>query len=123
MAARTGEEFLKGLSVRPRWVTMDGRLIDDVASDPLTKGAARTLAGVFDRQHEFPDDCLIPDDETGELINISHMHPRSIEDLRKRVHGAVAHLGVHRRSDGAHSRLHEHEVRQLRCHTQRLGGS
>lgn len=66
---------------------MDGRLIDDVAADPLTKGAAHTLAGVFDRQHEFPDDCLIADDETGEPINISHMHPRSIEDLRKRAKG------------------------------------
>ncbi len=87
MAARTGEEFLKGLVTRPRWVSMDGRLIDDVAADPLTKGAAHTLAGVFDRQHEFPDDCLIADDETGEPINISHMHPRSIEDLRKRVKG------------------------------------
>ena len=87
MAARTGEEFLKGLVTRPRWVSMDGRLIDDVAADPLTMGAARTLAGVFDRQHEFPDDCLIADDETGEPINISHMHPRSIEDLRKRAKG------------------------------------
>ena len=66
---------------------MDGRMIDNVASDPLTMGAARTLADVFDRQHEFPDDCLIPEDETGELINISNMHPRSVDDLRKRVRG------------------------------------
>jgi 4-hydroxyphenylacetate 3-monooxygenase len=62
-------------------------MITDVTTDPATFGAAQTLAGIFDRQHEFADDCLIPDDETGELISISHMHPRSVDDLWKRVRG------------------------------------
>jgi 4-hydroxyphenylacetate 3-monooxygenase len=86
MAARTGEQFLKGLRERPRWVSIDGRMITDVTTDPATSGAARTLAGVFDLQHEHPE-CLIADDETGEPINISHMHARSKDDLWKRVRG------------------------------------
>jgi 4-hydroxyphenylacetate 3-monooxygenase len=62
-------------------------MIGDVTTDRATCGAARTLAGIFDRQHQFADDCLIADDETGELINISHMHPRSVDDLWRRVRG------------------------------------
>ena len=44
---------------------------------------------MFDLQHEFPDDCLMPDPETGEPINVSHMIPRSIEDLKRRHRGLV----------------------------------
>lgn len=87
MAVRTGEEFLKGLKGRPRAVWIDGERVDDVTEHPTTRGAARTLAGVFDRQHEFADDCLIADEENGEPINISNMFPRSVDDLRKRVKG------------------------------------
>jgi 4-hydroxyphenylacetate 3-monooxygenase len=87
MAARSGSQFLQGLRDRPRWLSIDGRLVTDVTVDPATRGAAATLAGVFDRQHEFADECLIADDETGEPINISHMHPRSVDDLWKRVRG------------------------------------
>ena len=84
MGARTGKEFLEGLRGQPRWVSIDGKMVTDVTTDPMTAGAAATLAAVFDRQHEFPDECLIPDDETGEPINISNMHPRSVDDLRRR---------------------------------------
>jgi 4-hydroxyphenylacetate 3-monooxygenase len=87
MAARNGKEFLEGLRDRPRWVSIDGRLITDVTTDTATKGAATSLAEVFDRQHELADECLIPDDETGEPINISHMHARSVDDLRRRARG------------------------------------
>src|SRR3546814_17923110 len=47
-------------------------------------GPARTMASVFDRQHEYADECLMPDPETGEAINVSHMIPRSKEDLERR---------------------------------------
>ncbi len=87
MAARTGQQFLSGLQTQGRWVSIDGRMISDVTTDPATSGAAATLANVFDRQHEFAAECLVPDDETGEPINISHMHPRSIDDLHRRVKG------------------------------------
>lgn len=87
MGARTGEQFLDGLRSRPRWVSINGRMVDDVTTDPYTRGGAATLAGVFDRQHEMAAEILIPDDETGEPINISHMHPRSVDDLWRRVRG------------------------------------
>ncbi len=39
---------------------------------------------MFDLQHKHADRCLVPDPETGEPINASHLIPRSREDLRIR---------------------------------------
>jgi aromatic ring hydroxylase len=44
---------------------------------------------VFDRQHQYASECLIPDPDTGEPINVSHMLPRSQDDLRRRQVGLV----------------------------------
>ncbi len=83
MAARTGKEFLAGLrSKREVWVGDDR--VDDVASHPAFAGAARTLAALFDLQHRAANACLMPDPETGEPINVSHMIPRSRADLERR---------------------------------------
>ena len=87
MGARTGEEFLKGLQATSRELWIDGERVDDVTAHPATRAAARTLAGVFDRQHEYADDCLVPDSETGEPINISNLLSRSVDDLRARARG------------------------------------
>lgn len=87
MGARTGAQFLDGLRRMKRRVHLEGERVDDVTRHPSLTGAAHTLAGVFDRQHDYADDCLIPDPETGEAINISHMIPRSVEDLKRRVQG------------------------------------
>jgi 4-hydroxyphenylacetate 3-monooxygenase len=96
MGARTGEEFLKGLRARKREVWLGSGRVDDVTEHPDLAGAVSALAAVFDRQHEFPDDCLMPDPETGEPINVSHMIPRSKEDLQQRHKGLarIAELSV-----------------------------
>ena len=87
MGARTGAQFLEQLRKTRRTVWLaDGR-VDDVTAHPALAGAARTLAGVFDRQHQYAEDCLIPDPETGEPISISHMIPHSIDDLKRRNRG------------------------------------
>jgi 4-hydroxyphenylacetate 3-monooxygenase oxygenase component len=83
MTARTGTEFLAGLrDSREVWLGSDRA--DDVTTDPALSGAARALAGLFDLQHERPAECLMPDSETGEQINASHMIPRSRADVIRR---------------------------------------
>lgn len=83
MPARTGDQFLKGLrDGREVWV--DSERVSDVTAHPALSGAARALAGIFDLQHEAADAMLMPDPETGEPINASHMIPRSREDLLRR---------------------------------------
>ena len=83
MSARTGEQFLRGL-VDDRSIWVGGQKVTDVANHPAFSGAAHALAEVFDLQHRNADVCLMPDPETGEPINISHIIPRSREDLIKR---------------------------------------
>jgi 4-hydroxyphenylacetate 3-monooxygenase len=87
MAARTGQQFLDRLRKTIRTVWLGDERVDDVTTHPELAGAAHTLASVFDRQHDYPEECLIPDPETGEAINISHMLPRSAEDLKRRNRG------------------------------------
>ncbi|HEY6983390.1 4-hydroxyphenylacetate 3-hydroxylase family protein [Reyranella sp.] len=86
MAARTGEQFLRGLKDgRELWV--GGERIRSIVDHPALSGAAHALAEVFDLQHRHAQDCLMADPETGESINVSHMIPRSREDLQRRHRG------------------------------------
>jgi 4-hydroxyphenylacetate 3-monooxygenase len=87
MGARTGSQYLEGLRRTNRQIWVDGERIDDVTIHPKLTGAANSLARHFDRQHEFADECLYPDPETGEPVSVSHMQPRSKDDLRRRSNG------------------------------------
>lgn len=83
MPARTGAEFLEGLrDDRAIWVGSER--VYDVADHSAFAGAARGMAALFDLQHEAADVCLMPDPETGEPINVSHLIPRSRADLERR---------------------------------------
>ena len=83
MPARTGEDFLRGLKDDRRVWVGDDR-VSDVAGHPAFAGAARFVASLFDLQHEAAAVCLMPDPETGEPINVSHLIPRSRQDLERR---------------------------------------
>ena len=89
MPARSGDQFLKGLRARNREIWLGDERVDDVTTHPQLEGAAHSLARVFDIQQEFADECLMPDPETGEAINVSHMIPRSVDDLKRRHKGLV----------------------------------
>jgi 4-hydroxyphenylacetate 3-monooxygenase oxygenase component len=93
--ARTGEQFLRGLR-DSREVWLGNERVTDPASHPALAGAAHAIAAVFDLQHAQPDACLMPDPETGEAINVSHMIPRSRADLERRHVGlqAIAEYSV-----------------------------
>ena len=91
MGARTGAEFLAGLRERPRAVWVDGERIGDVTVHPRTRGAAASLARVFDRQHDYADECLFTKPDTGQPTNLSHLLPRSQDDIRRR-HTALVRL-------------------------------
>ena len=86
MAARTGADFLAGLK-DDREIWLGGERVENAATHPALSGAAHAIAEVFDLQHQEADLCLMPDPETGELINVSHMIPRSRADLQRRHKG------------------------------------
>lgn len=83
MPARTGAEFLHGLR-DDRVLWFEGQRVTDPLDHPGLRGAAQALAEVFDLHHRHPEDCLMPDPETGEPIAVSHMIPRSRQDLKHR---------------------------------------
>jgi 4-hydroxyphenylacetate 3-monooxygenase len=87
MGARTGEEYLAGLRSQPREIWVEGERVDDVAAHPLLEGAARSLASYFDRQHEFAGECLVKDEQLSEVVSVSHMVPKSKDDLFARQAG------------------------------------
>ncbi len=93
MPARTGRQFLDGLK-EPRDIYVGADKVAEVASHPAFRGGAEELAAVFDLQHAKADRCLVPDPETGEPINASHLIPRSRDDLFKR-HAALEVCAEH----------------------------
>jgi len=67
-----------------REVWLDGERVVDVTAEPRLQGAAATLAGYFDLQHDHPDVLLTDDEESGETVAITHVVPRSLDDLVRR---------------------------------------
>jgi 4-hydroxyphenylacetate 3-monooxygenase len=87
MPARNGQEYLNGLKATNREMWLGDERVDNVTDHPLLAGGANAIAAYYDLQHQYPDDLLVPDPETGEAINVTHMQPRSIEDLHRRHRG------------------------------------
>jgi aromatic ring hydroxylase len=82
MTARTGAQYIEGLrDDRTAWL---GNAKVDVVNHPALAGSARGMAGYFDWQHKYADDCLVPDPETGRPMSASLIVPRNAEDLAKR---------------------------------------
>ncbi len=89
VGARKGQEYVAGLrDGRAIWV--GGQRVADVTDFPPFAGALNSMAGLYDLQHERAADCLCEHPVTGELINASHVIPRSREDLMRR-HVAMTH--------------------------------
>ncbi|AMD54323.1 4-hydroxyphenylacetate 3-hydroxylase [Mycolicibacterium fortuitum subsp. fortuitum DSM 46621 = ATCC 6841 = JCM 6387] len=101
MAARTGKEYISGLR-DGREVWIGGQRVSDVTEYEPFAGAVQSVAGLYDLQHDHADDCLFAHPETGELTNISHLIPRSREDIARRgtalAHAARYSVGLLGRS-------------------------
>jgi 4-hydroxyphenylacetate 3-monooxygenase oxygenase component len=82
--ARTGAQFLDGLAGDAREIWMNGERITHPLEHPSLEAAARSVARVFDLQHEHADEMLYPSEKTGQPVNLSHIIPRSLEDLQRR---------------------------------------
>ena len=83
MPARTGAAFLHGLR-DDRQLWLGATRVTDPLDHPALRGAAQAIAAVFDLHHQYPNDCLMPDPQTGEQIAVSHIIPRSRDDLLRR---------------------------------------
>jgi 4-hydroxyphenylacetate 3-monooxygenase len=82
--ARTGQQFLDGLAGDSREIWLGGSLVTHPLEHPALEAAARSMARVFDLQHEHPDEMLMPSPKVGKPVNVSHIVPRSRDDLEQR---------------------------------------
>jgi 4-hydroxyphenylacetate 3-monooxygenase len=85
MAVRTGKQYLHSIQ-DDRAVYIDGERVRDVTTDPRLAGAARTLAELYDLQHDatLARELTYPSPTTGEPVAVSYLEPASIEDLERR---------------------------------------
>ncbi len=89
MTARTGQDYRNGLRATSREIWLAGERVESVIDHPMLAPGAEAIAAYYDLQHQYADELLMPDPETGEPINVSHMAPRSVDDLHRRHVGLV----------------------------------
>ena len=82
--ARTGAQYLEGLGGDGREIWLGGERIDDVVGHPKLGAGARSMAALFDLQHERPDELLMPSPDTGKPVNVTHLQPKCQADLERR---------------------------------------
>src|SRR5579864_4198699 len=85
MPIRTGKEFLAGLR-DDRQIFMEGERIGDVTTDRRFAGAARSLAELYDMQHDpaLHDRMTFASPSSGEPVGLSFIEPRTVDDLIRR---------------------------------------
>ena len=86
MPARTGAEYLQGLKERKPEIWLGGERIRDVTSHPALSRGARSIAHLYDMQHDpaLRDEMTYISPTSGERVGLSFITPRSLEDLQRR---------------------------------------
>src|SRR5919109_2524266 len=104
MPARTGQQYLDGLRSQAREVWLGGERVKDVTTHPGLRNGARTLAALYDMQHDplLRDEMTYVDPATGEREGLSFIVPRTRDELERRrvmmLHWARATCGMMGRS-------------------------
>ena len=85
MGIRTGQQFLDGLK-DSREIWLEGKRVEDVTTDPKLGRMAKTLADLFDLQHDpaLHDDMTFKSPSTGDAVPLSFIIPKTQDDLLKR---------------------------------------
>ncbi|MBX5492218.1 MAG: 4-hydroxyphenylacetate 3-monooxygenase, oxygenase component, partial [Chloroflexi bacterium] len=85
MPVRSGAEFLAGLR-DGREVWLHGERVPDVTAHPLLGRCARTLAELYDLQHDpmLRSRLTYASPTTGDPVGLSFIQPRSVDDLVRR---------------------------------------
>jgi 4-hydroxyphenylacetate 3-monooxygenase len=83
MAARTGQDYLSGLSEQDTEVWMCGERVDDPTTHPGLANGAHAIASLYDQQCEADnrDTMTFVSPTSGERIGMSFLVPRTQDDL------------------------------------------
>ena len=85
MSIRTGEEFLASLQDE-RQIFIDGERVADVTRDKRLGAAARSLAELYDMQHDpaLAERMTFASPSSGQRVGLSFLEPRTVDDLIRR---------------------------------------
>ena len=105
MPIRRGEEYLESLRDGRR-VWLQGERVD-VTAHPSLVGCARSVAAVFDLQHDPAHQELLTmaSPATGERVSLAYLLPHSVEDLTRQ---RKMYEFLVRRAGGVAARLPQH---------------
>ncbi|MBM2809788.1 MAG: 4-hydroxyphenylacetate 3-monooxygenase [Chloroflexi bacterium] len=111
MSLRTGAQYLESLK-DGREVWLEGDRVADVTSDPRLAGCARSVAEVYDLQHDpsYRDVLTMNLDSAGEPVSVAYLIPRSTDDLVR--HRLMVEC-LMRRCGGTMGRLPEYSAAML----------
>jgi 4-hydroxyphenylacetate 3-monooxygenase len=86
MPARTGAEYIAGLRDKPPAIYMQGEQIKDVTTHPGLRNGVRTLAKLYDMQHDpaLRDEMTYTSPTTGDRVGLSFILPQTKADLEQR---------------------------------------
>ena len=86
MAARTGDEFLRGLRENPPDLYLQGERVKDPTTHGGLSNGVHTLARLYDMQHEpeLRDEMTYVSPSSGERVGLSFIVPRTQSDLERR---------------------------------------
>jgi 4-hydroxyphenylacetate 3-monooxygenase len=87
MPARTGADYLQGLKARSPEVWLGNERIRDVTTHPALRRGARSVAHLYDMQHDpvLREEMTYPSPASGQRIGLSFITPRTQEELRFRT--------------------------------------
>jgi 4-hydroxyphenylacetate 3-monooxygenase len=106
MPIRRGVEYLESLRDGRRLWLM-GQQVEDITTHPVLAGCARSVAAVYDLQHDpaHQDLLTMPSPTTGQRVSLAYLLPRSVDELarQRRMYEFLV-----RRTGGVAARLPQH---------------
>ncbi len=106
MPIRRGAQYLESLRDGRR-VWLQGELVEDVTAHPGLAGCARSVAAVYDLQHDpaHRDLLTMLSPVTGQRVSLAYLLPHSVEDLTRQ---RKMYEFLVRRAGGVAARLPQH---------------
>lgn len=82
--ARTGAEYIEALKTRPPNLWYKGEKVEDPTTHPVFRGIVRTMAALYDLQHDPRYREVLTYEEEGKRHGMSFLIPKTKEDLKRR---------------------------------------
>lgn len=83
MGIRTGKEYRESLR-DGRTIYVNGERVKDVTTYPPFQGIIRTLASLYDLQHDHQELLTYPSPKTGEPVSLSFLMAETVEEVERR---------------------------------------